>query len=57
MKLVPLKADYDKFYNNPDKTKQDRYQAWIKDLAKDFHLNESSTILSAFNKKTTVAKK
>lgn len=57
MKLVPLKADYDKFYNNPDKTKQDRYQAWIKDLAKDFHLNESSTILSAFNKKTTIAKK
>ena len=53
MKLVPMKADYDKFYNNPDKSKQDRYQAWIKDLAKDFQLNESSNILSALNKKTT----
>ncbi len=59
MKLVPMKADYDKFYNNPDKSKQDRYQAWIKDLAKDFQLNESSHILSALNKKTasTVVKK
>jgi carboxyl-terminal processing protease len=59
MKLVPMKADYDKFYNNPDKSKQDRYQAWIKDLAKDFQLNESSNILSALNKKTisTVVKK
>ena len=57
MKLAPMKADYDKFYNNPDKSKQDRYQGWIKDLAKDFQLNEASTILSAFNKKTTVAKK
>lgn len=56
MKLAPLKVDSDKFYNNPDKSKQDRYQAWIKDLAKDFQLNESSNILSAFNKKTTVAK-
>jgi carboxyl-terminal processing protease len=56
MKLLPLKVDNDKFYNNPDKSKQDRYQGWIKDLAKDFQLNESSNILSAFNKKTTVAK-
>ena len=56
MKLTPAKADYNKFYNNPDKTKQDRYQAWIKDLAKDFQLNESSNILAAFNKNTLVAK-
>lgn len=57
MKLAPMKVDYDKFYNNPDKSKQDRYQGWIKDLAKDFQLNEASTILAAFNKKTTLAKK
>ena len=56
MKLAPAKADYDKFYNNPDKSKQDRYQAWIKDLAKDFQLYESSNILAAFNKNTLVAK-
>jgi carboxyl-terminal processing protease len=53
MKLAPIKVDYNKFYNNPDKSKQDRYQAWIKDLAKDFQLNESSKILAALNKKTT----
>ncbi len=58
MKLVPMKVDFDKFYNNPDKSKQDRYQAWIKDLAKDFQLNESSNILTALGKKTiTVVKK
>jgi uncharacterized protein YbcC (UPF0753/DUF2309 family) len=54
MKLAPIKVDYNKFYNNPDKSKQDRYQAWMKDLAKDFQLNESSKILAALNKKTTV---
>jgi carboxyl-terminal processing protease len=53
MKLAPIKVDYNKFFNNPDKSKQDRYQAWIKDLAKDFQLNESSKILTALNKKTT----
>jgi carboxyl-terminal processing protease len=57
MKLAPMKADNDKFYNNPDKSKQDRYQGWIKDLAKDFQLNEASAILAAFNKKATVVKK
>ena len=53
MKLAPIKVDYNKFYNNPDKSKQDRYQGWIKDLAKDFQVNESSKILAALNKKTT----
>ena len=55
MKLAPIKVDYNKFYNNPDKSKQDRYQAWIKDLAKDFQVNESSKILASLNKKTTTA--
>jgi hypothetical protein len=53
MKLAPIKVDNNKFYNNPDKSKQDRYQAWIKDLAKDFQLNEASKILAALNKSTT----
>ena len=55
MNLAPIKVDYNKFYNNPDKSKQDRYQAWIKDLAKDFQVNESSKILASLNKKTTTA--
>lgn len=57
MTLAPIKVDYNKFYNNPDKSKQDRYQAWIKDLAKDFQVNESSKILAALNKKTTATVK
>jgi len=57
MTLAPIKVDYNKFYNNPDKSKQDRYQAWIKDLAKDFQVNESSKILAALNKKTTAVVK
>jgi carboxyl-terminal processing protease len=57
MKLAPAKVDNDKFYNNPDKPKQDRYQAWIKDLAKDFQLNEATSILAGFQKKNSIAKK
>ena len=57
MTLAPIKVDYNKFYNNPDKSKQDRYQAWIKDLAKDFQVNESSKILAALNRKTTATVK
>jgi carboxyl-terminal processing protease len=57
MQVAPLKADYDKFYNNPDKTKQDRYQAWLKMVAKDIQINESSKILSAFKSNAVVVKK
>lgn len=48
MQVEALKADNDKFYNNPDKPKQDRYQAWLKLVAKDIQIKESSNLLSAF---------
>ena len=57
MTVSALKADYDKFYNNPDKTKQDRYQAWLKMVAKDIQVNESSKLLTAFAKPNLIAKK
>ncbi|MEN9381397.1 MAG: hypothetical protein RI940_278 [Bacteroidota bacterium] len=58
MQVDAAKADYDKFYNNPDKTKQDRYQAWLKLVAKDIQINESSNLLSAFgHANNTVVKK
>ena len=47
MQVAALKADHDKFYNNPDKTKQDRYQAWLKLVAKDNQINESTKLLSS----------
>lgn len=55
--VAPLKADHDKFYNNPDKTKQDRYQAWLKMVAKDPQINEASKLLSEFPNPTWIAKK
>ena len=57
MTVSSLKADYDKFYNNPDKTKQDRYQAWLKMVAKDIQVSESSKLLSEFAKPNLIAKK
>ena len=59
MRIVAAKEnDYEKFYNNPDKTKQDRYQAWLKMVAKDVQINESSKLLGAFNtQKVAVNKK
>jgi len=55
--VAPMKADYDKFYNNPDKTKQDRYQAWLKMVAKDPQISEASKLLSEFPNPTWIAKK
>jgi len=57
MTVTALKADYEKFYNNPDKTKQDRYQAWLKMVAKDIQINESSKLLTNFAKPNLIAKK
>ncbi len=57
LQVTPLKADHDKFYNNPDKTKQDRYQAWLKLVAKDIQVNQSSKLLSEFPSQQVAAKK
>ena len=46
MSISSLKADYDKFFNNPDKPKQDRYQAWLKQIAKDAQIDQSTLFLS-----------
>ena len=39
-----LKEDFDKFYNNPDKAKGERYQAWLKAIKADLYINESVKI-------------
>ncbi len=57
MQVSATKADYDKFYNNPDKSKQDRYQAWLKLVAKDIQINESSDLLNAFGTANSAVKK
>lgn len=57
MQVSPLKADHDKFYNNPDKAKQDRYQAWLKQVAKDIQLSQSNTLLGKLTMASAVVKK
>jgi carboxyl-terminal processing protease len=49
MQVASTKADFNKFYNNPDKPKQDRYQAWLKLVAKDKQIYESCKLLGFFN--------
>jgi carboxyl-terminal processing protease len=56
MQISALKADYEKFYNNPDKTKQERYQAWLKLVAKDIQINESSKLLNELAKEKVVVR-
>ena len=57
MQVSPLKADHDKFYNNPDKAKQDRYQAWLKQVAKDIQLSQSNALLGKLTMASAVVKK
>lgn len=46
LNVSALAADKDKFYNNPDSSKGERYQAWLKFLKTDMHIDESVKIVS-----------
>lgn len=46
MNIEVAKADTTKFYHNPDKSKGDRYQAWLKDRKSDLYINQTVKILS-----------
>jgi len=46
MNMEVLKPDYDKFYNNPDKQKGERYKAWLKGLKTDLYIDETVKIVS-----------
>lgn len=41
LKVSALVADNDKFYKNPDPSKGERYQAWLKFLKTDMHIDET----------------
>ena len=41
-----LKSDYDKFYNNPYKPKQEVYQDWLKRIKSDLYIDETVKIVS-----------
>ena len=46
LEVSPLAIDKERFYNNPDKAKGERYQAWIKNLKTDLYINETINIIS-----------
>ena len=46
MAVSSLSDDKEKFYNNPDKAKGERYQAWLKSLKTDLYINETVGIVS-----------
>lgn len=46
MNVEAMAVDKDKFYNNPDKPKGDRYLAWLKSIKTDVHLDETVQMVS-----------
>jgi carboxyl-terminal processing protease len=44
MDIQPVAVDHDKFFNNPDKPKGERYQQWLKGMQTDIYLNECLNI-------------
>ena len=55
--MEPLAVDKDKFFNNPDKAKGERYQAWLKNAKSDVYINETVNIVKdimEMEKSTTV---
>ncbi|MBS1627052.1 MAG: carboxy terminal-processing peptidase [Bacteroidetes bacterium] len=46
MDVQVMNEDKDKFYNNPDKIKGERYLAWLKDKKTDLYLNQAARIVS-----------
>ena len=46
MNVAAMEADKDKFYNNPDKPKGERYLGWLKSVKADKHIDESVKIVS-----------
>jgi len=59
MDIHPVAVDMNKFFNNPDKAKGDRYQQWLKDVQRDIYINETLNIVSDIADKlnTSTAKK
>lgn len=45
MNITVAEVDKDKFYNNPDKAKGDRYQQWLKNIRSDIYIDETSRIV------------
>lgn len=47
MSVDVIKVDHDKYYNNPDKVKGERYQAWLKSIKTDMYVDETVKMVSS----------
>jgi carboxyl-terminal processing protease len=45
LNIQPVSVDYDKFFNNADKPKGERYKQWLNNLKKDLYLSETMLIV------------
>ncbi|RFM27112.1 carboxy terminal-processing peptidase [Deminuibacter soli] len=59
MNVTALAADKDRYFNNPDKAKGERYQQWLKNLRTDIYIDATAKILGdvAAKEHTLSAKK
>jgi len=55
MNVAPAEVDKDKFFNNPDKNKGERYQAWLRSLKTDMHIGETMKVLGVLATEITKA--
>ena len=46
MKVETMEVDKDKYFNNPDQTKNEYYKAWLSILKNDMYVDESTKVLS-----------
>ena len=44
--IQPPAVDKNKFFNNPDKVKGERYQQWLKNVQNDIYINETVNIMN-----------
>jgi carboxyl-terminal processing protease len=45
--IAPTKVDNEKFYNNPDKTKGDRYLDWLKRVQRDIYVDAAVDVTNS----------
>jgi len=50
--MQPVAADRDKFFNNPDKAKGERYQQWLKLVQTDIYIGETLNIINDIAEKS-----
>lgn len=46
MNIEPVTEDHDKYYNNPDSAKGNRYLQWLKNTQKDIYIKETVSVVN-----------